>query len=169
MKKGISIIIPTYNREDFTKETIQSVLDQDYEGKMEIIISDDGSTDNTLNIARAFGDKVKIIEKPKDCLSQGASATRNRGIMASTQPYICFLDSDDYFLPKHLKKIVIALEKKPETGFAFCRILDVKEENKLRLFRPWTLLHVFKNDIKNIPQNKSSRIAQLARQLDKDF
>lgn len=150
MKKGISVIIPTYNREEFTEETIQSVLDQDYEGNLEIIISDDGSIDNTLNIARSFGDKIKIIEKPKDCLTQGVSSTRNRGIKASTQPYICFLDSDDYFLPEHLKKIVIALEKIPETGFAFCRILDVKEENKLRLFRPWTLLHVFRNDIKNL-------------------
>ena len=150
MKRGISVIIPTYNREKFITECIQSVLDQDYNGNLEVIISDDGSTDNTLEIARSFNDKVKILEKPKSCLTQGVSGTRNRGIKASTQPYICFLDSDDFFLPHHLKKMVVAIEKNPETSFAFCRILDVKEENKLKLFRPWTVLHVFKNDIKNL-------------------
>lgn len=159
MKKGISIIIPTYNRKEFIKETIQSVLDQDYEGNLEIIISDDGSTDDTLAIARLFGSKVKIIEKSKDCLTQGAAGARNRGIRASTQPYVCFLDSDDFFLPHHLKKIVAILEKKPQTGFAFCRVLDVKEENGLRLFKPWTLLHVFRNDIINLVVS-TSRIVQ---------
>ena len=155
MKKGISIIIPTYNRKEFIKECIQSVLNQDYNGNLEIIICDDGSTDDTLPIARSFGDKVKIIEKPKDCLTQGVSGTRNRGIKASTQPYICFLDSDDFFLPHHLDKIVKALERKPDKSFAFCRILDVQEENKIKLFRPWTLLHVFKNDIKNLVVSRS--------------
>ena len=150
MRKGISIIIPTYNRKEFVKETIQSVLDQDYEGNLEIIISDDGSTDDTLDIARSFGNKIKIIEKPKDCLTQGVAGARNRGIEASTQPYVCFLDSDDFFFPHHLKKTVAALGRKPEAGFAFCRILDVKEENELRFFRPWTLLHVFRNDIINL-------------------
>lgn len=159
MRKGISIIIPTYNRKEFVKETIQSVLDQDYEGDLEIIISDDGSTDETLEIARSFGNKVKIIEKPKDCLIQGVAGARNRGIEVSTQSYVCFLDSDDFFLPQHLKKIVIALERKPEVGFAFCRVLDVKEENEVRFFRPWTLLHIFRNDIINLIVARS-RIVQ---------
>lgn len=85
---GISIIIPTYNREQFIREAIKSVIDQDYDGIIEIIISDDGSSDTTIKIAETFGAKVKVIRKPENCQSQGASGARNRGINASTQPYI---------------------------------------------------------------------------------
>ena len=67
MENGISIIIPTYNRQKFVKEAIQSVLDQNYEGKLEIIISDDGSTDETLAIVESFGNKIKLLRKPESC------------------------------------------------------------------------------------------------------
>lgn len=91
MKKGISIIIPTFNREAFIGEAIQSILKQEYPYKIEIIISDDGSTDNTLSIAARYGQKRKILKKPDNCLSQGASGARNRGIAAATQPFLGFL------------------------------------------------------------------------------
>ena len=145
--KGISIIIPTYNREQFIAEAIRSVLDQVYDGSLEVIISDDGSLDRTIEIAESFGDRVTILRKPANCLTQGVSSTRNRGISASTQPYICFLDSDDFFLPGHLKKISFALESKHNLGFAFCRILEIKEEKHSRLFKPWTQAHITKKDI----------------------
>jgi glycosyltransferase involved in cell wall biosynthesis len=145
--KGISIIIPTYNREQFIAEAIQSVLDQEYDGHLEIIISDDDSSDRTIEIAESFGDRVTILRKPANCLTQGASSTRNRGILASSQPYICFLDSDDFFLPGHLKKISLALESKQNLGFAFCRILEIKEEKDSRLYKAWTKAHITKKDI----------------------
>jgi glycosyltransferase involved in cell wall biosynthesis len=149
MEKGISVIIPTYNRDQFVAECIQSVLNQDYKGNLEIIISDDGSTDKTLEIATTFQSKVKIIRKPFNCKTQGVAATRNRGIHVSSQPYICFLDSDDFFLPGHLKRISEVLENEPELGFAFCRVLEIEEKNGIKLFRPWTRDRIFKNDIKN--------------------
>ena len=80
MNNGISVIIPVYNRELFIKEAIQSFLSQDYEGIIEVLISDDGSTDRSLIIAESFGEKVKILRKPKNCLTQGVSSTRNRGL-----------------------------------------------------------------------------------------
>ena len=147
--KGISIIIPTYNREQFIEEAIRSVLDQEYDGHLEIIISDDGSSDRTIEIAESFGDRVTILRKPANCLTQGVSSTRNRGISASTQPYICFLDSDDFFLPGHLKKISFALESKHNLGFAFCRILEIKEEKHSRLFKPWTRAQITNKDVIN--------------------
>lgn len=146
--EGISVIIPTYNREKFIAETIQSVIDQEYDN-LEIIISDDGSTDRTIEIAESFNDKVKILHKPKNFITQGVSSTRNRGIKASTQPYICFLDSDDFFLPGHLIKIANVLENNSNSGFAFCRILNVKEEDGKILCNIYTHLKIFKNDIRN--------------------
>ena len=122
---------------------------QDYKGGLEIIVSDDGSNDNTLQVAESCGEKVKILKKPEHCLSQGVSSTRNRGIKAATYPFICFLDSDDFYLLGHLSKMISALKKKPELGFAFCRVLEIKEKNSKRLFKEWTRRHIFKNDIRN--------------------
>jgi glycosyltransferase involved in cell wall biosynthesis len=146
---GISVIIPTYNRELFLKETVQSVLDQNLGELLEIIISDDGSTDNTLAEAELFGNKIKIITKPKYCNKQGVAATRNRGILQSTKAYISFLDSDDFYLPGHLKKMVATLQEDPQLAFAFCRILEVKHEHGKNLFRPWSHKFVLKNDVIN--------------------
>ncbi len=145
--KGISIIIPTYNREQFIAEAIKSVLIQEYDGDIEIIISDDGSTDKTIEIAESFGESVTILRKPVNCFTQGASSTRNRGILASSKPYICFLDSDDFFLPGHLKKISSALDYNEGFGFAFCRILEVREEGDTRFFKSWTKAKITKRDI----------------------
>ena len=149
MNTGISVIIPTYNRKKFISEAIESVLIQEYNGNIEIIISDDGSTDNTLSIVNGFGDKVKILKKPNHCLSQGASGARNRGIAAATQPLVCFLDSDDFYLTGHFKKMTKILEDNPQLGFVFCRMLECEEKNNKRMFRQWTHIKVLKEDIKN--------------------
>jgi glycosyltransferase involved in cell wall biosynthesis len=149
MNEGISIIIPTYNSQTYLAEAIQSVLDQDYQGKIEIIVCDDGSSDNSLSLAESFGDRVVILKKPKDCKTQGVSSTRNRGIKASSQKFICFLDSDDFYLPNHFKSMIPIFNKDAEIGFAFCRVLEVKEENGMKLFKPWTHKKIFKNDIIN--------------------
>ena len=145
--KGISVIIPVYNREAFIREAIQSIFDQNYEGGLEIIVSDDGSTDRSLEIAASFGTQVKVILKPEGCASQGVSGARNRGIVAATHPYISFLDSDDFYLPGHLSRMVRVLESKMELGFVFSRILQLKEENGSRLFSPWTRVKLTKWDI----------------------
>lgn len=149
MNTGISVIIPTYNREKSIAEAIESVLIQKYDDNIEIIISDDGSTDKTLSIASTFGDKVKILKKPNNCLSQGASSTRNRGLAAASQPFICFLDSDDFYLNDHFRKMVRVFEENPHLGFVFCRMLECEEKNGKRMFRQWTHPKVLKVDIKN--------------------
>lgn len=148
--KGVSIIIPTYNRAEFVKDAIHSVIQQNFPGPMEIIISDDGSTDETLFVASSYGNKVKILRKPEDCKSQGASGARNRGIIVATQPFICFLDSDDFYLPGHLQKMITAIESEPELGFALCNSLEmvhVEQENK---FRRWTKTNIEPRDITNL-------------------
>lgn len=148
--KGISVIIPTYNREKLVVEAIKSVLYQDYDGFIEIIVSDDGSTDSTLNVVSSFGSKVKILSKPVDCHSQGASGARNRGILKATQPYICFLDSDDFYLPGHLNRMVFALEKIPTSGFAICNSLEMLDFSGQNKYRRWTKKKINSRDINNL-------------------
>lgn len=142
---GISIIIPTYNREKYIEEAIQSVVNQDYAGNLEIIISDDGSSDKTLEIASSISNKVRILKKEKTCISQGASGARNRGINFATQAYIGFLDSDDFYLPNHLNSMVSVLENNPTLGFVYCLTLEVKDENGLRLYRKWIKHKIINN------------------------
>ena len=148
--KGISIIIPTYNRAELVKDAIRSVINQDFPGPMEIIISDDGSKDETLAVASSFEPKVKVLRKPNSCKSQGAAGARNRGIIKASQPYICFLDSDDFYLPGHLMKMVTALESRPGYGFALCnslKMLDIARENR---FKRWTKPNIDWRDLRNL-------------------
>lgn len=90
----ISVIIPTYNRASFIVKTIQTVLNQTLVPH-EIIVVDDGSTDNTEDILREFcyinPDKIKYIKQK----NQGVSSARNAGIKISSNDWLCFLDSDD--------------------------------------------------------------------------
>ncbi|MDP4276045.1 MAG: glycosyltransferase family 2 protein [Bacteroidota bacterium] len=119
--KGISVIIPCYNREKTVGLSLDSVISQNYTGDVEIIVSDDGSTDGSIRVVESFGKKVMLLRKPADSTEQGVSGARNRGIMASTKDYVCFLDSDDYYLPGYLKKMVEVMEANPEAGYSFCR------------------------------------------------
>jgi len=97
----VSVIIPTYNRALLLSRAVQSVLDQTYQD-FELIIIDDGSTDNTGEVINSFHNKkIKYIQHKKN---EGAATARNRGIRASRGEYIAFLDSDDEWLQRKLEK-----------------------------------------------------------------
>lgn len=92
----ISVIIPTYNRALFLREAIQSVLDQKYlvqngPSSFELLVIDDGSTDNTAEIVRSFGNNLQYVFQQ----NRGVSAARNSGLELARGDYIAFLDSDD--------------------------------------------------------------------------
>lgn len=148
--KNVSIVIPTYNREKLLPRAIESVLSQDFAGEIEIVIADDGSTDDTIKIANSYGKNVKVVLKPSDCKTQGPSSTRNRGIAAAVQPYILFLDSDDYFFPGHIKKMVAAIEENPDFGYVFCRILEINETTTPPTFRLWSKEEITEREIVNL-------------------
>jgi glycosyltransferase involved in cell wall biosynthesis len=97
----VSVIIPTYNRGWIIKEAIDSILDQDF-ADYELIVVDDGSSDNTQDILSAYGQKLTVVHQP----NQGVSAARNRGIAEASGQLIAFLDSDDLWLPQKLSKQV---------------------------------------------------------------
>ena len=89
-----SVIIPVYNRGQFVKKAIESILAQtnsDYE----LIVVDDGSTDDTVDVIKSYGEKVKLIRQP----NQGPEVARNTGAAIAKGEYFAFLDSDDLMLP----------------------------------------------------------------------
>ncbi len=97
-----SVVIPLYNKEKYITNAINSILNQDF-NDFEIIIVNDGSTDNSLEqIKSLLSDKVRLIEHDKN---KGLSAARNTGIKSSKANYITFLDADDTWLPNYLKTI----------------------------------------------------------------
>lgn len=104
-----SIIIPAYNCEKYICRTIESVLNQQYEN-YEILIIDDGSTDNTYNLCKKYtqdNSKIKCFSKK----NEGVSSARNDGIKYATGDYILFLDADDYFLDNALNVLNKTIEK----------------------------------------------------------
>jgi glycosyltransferase involved in cell wall biosynthesis len=99
-----------YNKQNFIKRAIDSVFAQGHQD-FELIIVNDGSTDNSLKIVEIINDfRLKIIDKPNG----GVSSARNAGISVASNEWICFLDADDYWLPNHLDEISYLLKKYPE-------------------------------------------------------
>ncbi len=105
----VSVIIPTYNRGWTIKEAIDSVLEQDF-SDYELIVVDDGSTDNTADILQSYGNTIIVIHQS----NKGVSAARNRGIGASAGRLIAFLDSDDIWLPQKLSRQVEFFNNHPD-------------------------------------------------------
>ena len=117
-KPLVSVITPAYNAGAYLSDTIKSVLAQTY-SNFEHIIIDDGSTDNTAEVARAFSDpRVKYFHQK----NSGQSAARNAGIAAAKGEYIALLDADDFFLPEKLFEQAGYLEAHPDCDFCYCKI-----------------------------------------------
>ena len=112
--KKVSVIIPAYNKADLTVTTVRSVLGQTY-GNIEIIVVDDGSTDDTREKLQIFGDRILYIYKQNG----GACSARNIGIKKATGEYIALLDCDDIYYPEKIAKSVECLEKKSDFGFVY--------------------------------------------------
>lgn len=122
-----SVIIPTYNRADLLPKAIDSVVAQTY-SDWELLIVDDGSKDNTREVVAAYKDpRVKYIYQN----NAERSAARNNGITNATGTYLCFLDSDDYYVPERLSQLYAALEKKNFPVAAFYTGLQLLQGEKL--------------------------------------
>jgi glycosyltransferase involved in cell wall biosynthesis len=106
----VSIIIPAYNRLPMLKEAVDSVLNQDFED-FELIVVDDGSTDETEAEIKRYGGRVKLLQHPQN---KGVSAARNTGILHAKGKYIAFLDSDDLWVKGKLKIQASFLDENPQ-------------------------------------------------------
>lgn len=93
-----SIIIPTYNRSDLLSNTIDSVLNQSF-GDYEIIVVNDGSTDNTKEVLTSYGNRIRVIHKQ----NSGSEKSRNAGAFIANGDYFCFFDSDDLMFHRSLE------------------------------------------------------------------
>jgi len=100
---AISVIIPVYNAEKFVEHAVKSALV--HAEVKEILLIEDGSPDNSLQVCKQlerFSEKVKLL-RHKDGKNKGASASRNFGMKCASQPFISFLDADDYYLPNRFE------------------------------------------------------------------
>lgn len=110
----VSVIIPTYNRGHFVADALASVLTQTYR-RFEVIVVDDGSTDDTRQRVAAFEGRVRYIYQP----NAGLSAARNTAIRASRGVLLALLDDDDVWLPRKLERQVALMEADPGIGVAY--------------------------------------------------
>jgi glycosyltransferase involved in cell wall biosynthesis len=110
--RTVSVVIPAYNASRYLAATLESVMQQDVPAS-EVILVDDGSTDDTVDIARSFG--VTVISSRNG----GASAARNVGTMAASGEYIAYMDADDVWPPEKLECQLAALRAYPRAAFSF--------------------------------------------------
>jgi glycosyltransferase involved in cell wall biosynthesis len=107
----ISVILPVHNRADVLPRAIESVLDQELR-EFELIVVDDGSTDDSAQVAQSFGDdRIQLIRLDHN---RGGNVARNQGIRAAGAPLIAFLDSDDRYLPNKLAWVAAEFERRPK-------------------------------------------------------
>lgn len=100
----VSVIIPTYNSARYVVDAVESVLAQTYRD-FEVIVIDDGSTDETPEVMKRYGAPVRYLRQE----NAGVAAARNRGIAESSGRYVAFLDADDVWLPQKLERQINAL------------------------------------------------------------
>ena len=120
MTPFFSVIIPLYNKEKYIEATLSSVLKQTFTD-FEVIIVDDGSSDNSLKIVSQFNSpKISIIHQK----NQGAPLARNNGIRAAQSENIALLDADDHWHPNHLLELKKLFETFPDAGL-FCNNYEI--------------------------------------------
>lgn len=135
----VTVIIPTFNRAGFLRESIQSVLAQTISG-YELIVVDDGSTDNTGDVAAAFPE-IRYIRSPKNL---GVSKARNLGIEQARGRYIAFLDSDDLWAERKLESQIHWMEAHPE--YQVCYTDEIWIRKRVRV-NPMNKHRKFSGDI----------------------
>ncbi len=119
----VSVIIPTYNRASLVVEAVDSVLAQSFRN-LELIVIDDGSTDETGVRLAAYGDRLRYNRQERS----GVSAARNRGLALACGEWVAFLDSDDLWQPKKLEVQVNFFVKNP--GAEICQTEEILDPRR---------------------------------------
>jgi glycosyltransferase involved in cell wall biosynthesis len=120
----VSVIIPCFNQARYLARAVESVLTQTHPD-LEVIIVNDGSTDETETVAARFRSHAAFRYLAQD--NRGLPAARNAGLRVATGEYLSFLDADDYLHPDKVASQVRVLEENPALGFVYCDIVSVDE------------------------------------------
>lgn len=129
----VSVVIPTYNCERYLAQAVESVLSQN-DCDYELLVIDDGSTDNTRSVLEPYSDRLGYIYQE----NQGVAAARNHGIKLAKGEFIAFLDSDDYFLSDKLAAQVARFDAEPNLGIVHSGWVRVDTDGQnLREIKPW--------------------------------
>lgn len=130
-KPAVSVLIAAYNAEKFLKVAVESALNQTYPD-VEIVIINDGSTDNTAEVAKPYLKNKNFVyfEQP----NSGISKARNKAFELSSGDYITFLDADDIDAPTKAEEEVNFLEKNPDYGVAYCRVLSFYDDEPEKIY-----------------------------------
>lgn len=116
-KPLITILLPAYNAEKFIRGAVESILAQSY-GNFELLIINDGSTDNTVSIVESIKDpRIRLVHNERN---MGLIATLNRGLDRIETPYMARMDADDLSHPRRLQKQLDFMEKNPDIGISSC-------------------------------------------------
>ena len=124
-KNLVSVVIPAYNAAAFIHHAVESVLAQTW-SSCEILVVNDGSTDDTVEVLETYGRRIRVINKPNG----GLSSARNRGIRESKGVFVAFLDADDRWLPEKISCQIEMMEAHPDLGFCSTRTLVETPEGK---------------------------------------
>ena len=121
----VSFVIPNYNHARYLGQAIDSALAQSYPN-VEVIVVDDGSTDDSRAVAKAFGDRIRYIYQQ----NAGLSAARNTGVHAAHGEFIALLDADDLVEPPYAERLLSALTRAPQASGAYCGFRFVDQDNR---------------------------------------
>ncbi|HBA54228.1 MAG TPA: hypothetical protein DCZ04_07175 [Syntrophorhabdus aromaticivorans] len=127
----VSIIIPTYNYAQYLPRAVESCLRQTY-GRLEIIVIDDGSTDNTHEVLQKFSNKIICVHQQ----NRGVSSARNHGLERARGEFITFLDADDYLTEDSIETRLHVLLEHPDIGTVFSETYSEDHEGGEPSFKP---------------------------------
>lgn len=150
-----SIVMPAYNTEKYISEAIESVLCQSY-SNWELIIVDDGSTDNSLSIIDDYSSKDQRI-KSIHTENGGVSAARNRALKEVKGDYISFIDSDDIYHPKRLETVAGILKEHQNCDLIISRHHEFRDGNIIQLEEKGNVVVVYDHILESVLENTKNQ------------
>ena len=122
----VSVVIPVYNRRNFIRKCLESVLHQNFEGGYEVIVVDDGSTDGTVEILKEFDSQIKLHI---NTTNQGVSCARNQGVRLAQGEFVAMLDSDCLAAPNWLSELIKPFDQDKNIMIIGGKVTDVIDNN----------------------------------------
>ena len=155
----ITVLITTYNYGEYIEDAIDSVVAQEFpQDQVQIVVVDDGSTDDTIERVKRYGSRVEYFYQSNG----GQAAALNLGISKSRGEVLALLDADDYFLPGKLARVAEAFDQNPTVGMAYHRLMEWHVQTAEN--REWPFLDI-SGDFRQTPDYFSSYYAQPASSL----